>query len=980
MIDAPSWECDAVLSDGAAVHIRTISPDDGPRLVAFHSHLSPDTVYLRFFGAHPRLSPAEIERFTHVDGRGRVALVATLNEDIIGVARYDRSETNPREAEVAFVISDDHQGRGLGTLLLEQLAAHARAGGIGVFRAQTLPHNAPMLDVFRRAGFEHHAHYDQGVVDVHMDLAPTETLAAAIEERHRLAAVHSIERLLKPRSIAVIGAGEKTGTIGHEVFANLIDGNFCGPLYPVHPTAQTVAGVKAYPTVTDVPDHVDLAVIAVPSNQVASIIEQCAEAGVRTAVVISAGFAEVDTDGGLKQGQLVRQAHGGGMRVVGPNCMGVINTAADVQMNATFAPVAPRPGRVAFASQSGGLGIAVLEEVARRGIGLSSFVSMGNKADVSGNDLLQYWAQDPDTDVILLVPGVLRRRPPVRAGRPAGVTPQTDHRRQGRSDHLRPAGRVVAHGRPGHPRCGRRRPVRPHRRHPGGHPRRPPRRRPSGRQPAHPGRTQSRHRWQRRRPRNPGRRRLRIRRTARGGAVRGHAGRAAFLPAPRRRPHQPRRHGRLRQRRRLSADPPPGPSRRRRRRGHRHLRPTPRDRRRRRRPGHRHRRQATRPNRSWPASSGWRPHRPRSSPPTSPFRTSRSPSPPSGPWPTPATYGQWRRRSPGHPVAFADIDVESGRRLIRETLDIRPQGGWLAAADAYRLLDTYRIGRPRGEMVATASDAAQAASAIGYPVALKAGAADLLHKTDKGAVRLGLRSASEVEQAYAEMEHGLGDTMGGALVQAMAEPGVEVIVGIVHDRAFGPLLMYGTGGTTVELFGDRTLQILPITDTDTAELVRSTRGSALLFGYRGSPPVDVAGLEDLILRVAQLAQDHPQIAEMDLNPVIVGRHGAVAVDAKLRIAPVDPDPTIRLTPSHRSHDRCRQDAVEPSPRYQRRRQPSARPNNRLEPDPFIANQMYPRSSDQKPNSSAVSRRPVTWPGTIRTILGLSPGAQGATPR
>ena len=217
-----------------------------------------------------------------------------------------------------------------------------------------------------------------------------------------LAAVHSIERLLKPRSIAVIGAGEKTGTIGHEVFANLIAGNFCGPVYPVHPSAQAVAGVKAYPTVTDVPDPVDLAVIAVPSNQVASVIEQCAEAGVQTAVVISAGFAEVDTDGGRKQGQVVRQAHGGGMRVVGPNCMGVINTAADVQMNATFAPVAPRPGRVAFASQSGGLGIAVLEEVARRGIGLSSFVSMGNKADVSGNDLLQYWAQDPDTDVILL--------------------------------------------------------------------------------------------------------------------------------------------------------------------------------------------------------------------------------------------------------------------------------------------------------------------------------------------------------------------------------------------------------------------------------------------------------------------------------------------------------------------------------------------------------------------------------------------------
>lgn len=892
MIDAPPWECDAVLSDGAAVHIRTISPDDGPRLVAFHSHLSPDTIYLRFFGAHPRLSPAEIERFTHVDGRGRVALVATLNEDIIGVARYDRSETDPREAEVAFVISDDHQGRGLGTLLLEQLAAHARAGGIGVFRAQTLPHNAPMLDVFRRAGFEHHAHYDQGVVDVHMDLTPTETLAAAIEERHRLAAVHSIERLLKPRSIAVIGAGEKPGTIGHEVFANLIDGNFCGPLYPVHPTAPAIAGIKAYPTVIHIPDQIDLAVIAVPSNQVASVIEQCAEAGVHTAVVISAGFAEVDTDGGLKQGQLVRQAHGGGMRVVGPNCMGVINTAVDVQMNATFAPIAPSPGRVAFASQSGGLGIAVLEEVARRGIGLSSFVSMGNKADVSGNDLLQYWAQDPDTDVILLYLesfGDARRfaqvarqaslqKPivAVKAGRTASgqraasshtaalATPDAAvdalfaHTGVIRVDTLEdllgvaqvvgsqpiPAGhRVAIVGNAGGP----------------------------GILAADACETAGLH--------------VAELSAATQAELRSFLPSAAGLTNPVDMVASATGDDYLRTLRLVLADDdvdaviaifvpplvtdaddvaraiataardtakpvvasfvglasPPAPL----------VSPD-----------------VTVPNFSFPESA---------------VRALAHAS----------DYGRWRRRPPGHPVAFADIDIESGRRLIREALETRPQGGWLAAEDAYRLLDTYRIGRPRFETVATASDAARVASAIGYPVALKAGAADLVHKTDKGAVRLGLNSASEIEQAYADMELGLGDSMGGAFVQAMAEPGVEVIVGIVHDRAFGPLLMYGTGGTTVELFGDRTLQVLPITDTDTAELVRSTRGSALLFGYRGAPPVDVAGLEDLILRVAQLAQDHPQIAEMDLNPIIVGPRGAVAVDAKLRIAPVDPDPTIR---------------------------------------------------------------------------------------
>ena len=760
MIDAPAWECDAVLSDGAAVHIRTISPDDGPRLVAFHSHLSPDTIYLRFFGAHPRLSPAEIERFTHVDGRGRVALVATLNEDIIGVARYDRSETDPREAEVAFVISDDHQGRGLGTLLLEQLAAHARAGGIGVFRAQTLPHNAPMLDVFRRAGFEHHAHYDQGVVDVHMDLTPTETLAAAIEERHRLAAVHSIERLLKPRSIAVIGAGEKTGTIGHEVFANLIAGRFCGPIYPVHPTAQTVAGVKAYPTITDVPDHIDLAVIAVPSNQVASVIEQCAEAGVQTAVVISAGFAEVDADGGRKQGQLVRQAHGGGMRVVGPNCMGVINTAADVQMNATFAPVAPtaRSSRRSRRSPAGSGSLSSRKSPAAASGCPASFpweTRPTSAATISSNTGPRIptptsssctWSPSVTPAGSLQVARQASLQKPivaVKAGRTASgqraasshtaalATPDaavdalfahTGVIRVDTLEDLLGVAQVV------------------------------------GSQPI------------------PAGRRVAIVGNAGGpGILAADACESAglqvaelsaatqaelrsFLPAAAGVTNPVDMVASASAEDYLQ-DAPPGAGRRRRRRGRRHLRATPRDRRRRRGPGHSHRRQRQ-PNPSWPASSGWRPHRRHSSPPRSPCRTFRSPSPPSVRWPTPVTYGEWRRRSPGNPVTFADIDIESGRRLIRAALDTRPQGGWLAAADAYRLLDTYRIGHPRGEMVATASEAAQAASAIGYPVALKAGAAELLHKTDKGAVRLGLKSGSEVEQAYAEMELGLGDEHG----------------------------------------------------------------------------------------------------------------------------------------------------------------------------------------------------------------------------
>ena len=372
----------------------------------FWSSFTPDSPLipsiLRFFSAHAHLRPEEVKRFTEVDGHERMALVATLGDEIVGVGRFDRTRERPAEAEVAFVVSDAHQGRGIGTLLLEHLAAYAVTQGVTAFLAETLPVNQPMQEVFRRAGFVEHSHFDQGVVEIRMDLVPDEHFQAAVEDRARQATVNSIDRLLRPRSVAVIGAGRERGTIGHEIFHNLVTGGFTGPVYPIHPTAATVEGVKAYPTIEAVPGEVDLAVVVVPRGVVADAVEMCGAKGVRSVVVISAGFAEIGEDGGSAQDQLVHRARGAGMRLVGPNCFGVINTAKDVSLNATFAPVAPAPGRVAFVSQSGGLGIAVLEEARRHGIGLSSFVSVGNKADVSGNDLIQYWEQDPGTDVILL--------------------------------------------------------------------------------------------------------------------------------------------------------------------------------------------------------------------------------------------------------------------------------------------------------------------------------------------------------------------------------------------------------------------------------------------------------------------------------------------------------------------------------------------------------------------------------------------------
>src|ERR671918_1882463 len=392
------WTSDVVLVDGGTARIRPIEPSDGPALVAFHGRLSPESVYARFFSAKPTLTDAEVERFTHVDHDARVALVAELGDRLVGVARYDRT-ADEREAEVAFVVADEHQGRGIGTVLLEHLAAAARERGITRFVAETLPGNRKMLEVFRGAGFDETTSSGDGVVYVELAIEPTDRARAVVEAREHRAEARSVARLLTPRSVAVVGASRNPATVGHQVLRNLLAGGFDGPVYPVNPGAAHVASVKAYPTILDVPDDVDLAVVAVPATAVLDVIEQCGQKGVAGLVVLSAGFDEV-AGGAVAQAGLRDRAHRHGMRLVGPNCIGVVNTA--VGLNATFSPYAPRPGRIAMQSQSGALGIAVLERSARIGLGVSSFVSVGNKADVSGNDLLQYWEDDPGTDVVLL--------------------------------------------------------------------------------------------------------------------------------------------------------------------------------------------------------------------------------------------------------------------------------------------------------------------------------------------------------------------------------------------------------------------------------------------------------------------------------------------------------------------------------------------------------------------------------------------------
>ncbi len=412
-------ECDVLLSDGRTARLRAIRPDDGPALRRLGEQLSSESVYFRFFSPRRSIGEEEIAHFATVDYQDRLALVALVDAELVAVARYDRCPVPPSgtgsasepalspqgggdEAEVAFVVRDDHQGRGLGTVLLEHLASAAGQRRIGRFVADTLPENYRMLNVFRSAGFEEHALLDSGVIRVTLELALRPEYLERVEERDWTAAVRSIEHILRPGAIAVLSDTGKRRLVGDDIVRNLLAGGFTGAVYPVGGKEEWVAGVRAYPSISEVPTPIDLAVLALTGPQLSQAVRECGAKGVGGLVVVASGAGERDTATAGSDRDLVELAREFGMRLVGPDCMGVINTCPEVAMNASVAKSPPPPGRIAFSSQSGGLGIALLGDLGNRGLGISSFVSLGNKADVSGNDLLRFWEDDPETDVILL--------------------------------------------------------------------------------------------------------------------------------------------------------------------------------------------------------------------------------------------------------------------------------------------------------------------------------------------------------------------------------------------------------------------------------------------------------------------------------------------------------------------------------------------------------------------------------------------------
>jgi acetyl coenzyme A synthetase (ADP forming)-like protein len=884
---------DIALRDGSTVSMRPVSARDEPALLAFLRALSADSRLLRFFSAGADLV-GQARQFAQADGATAYGLIATTGStrEIVGHAGYVRESAD--SAEVAFAIAETRQGHGLATLLLAHLATHAHDQGISTFTAVVRPDNHRMIGVFRESGFPVEVHAGSDIVSVAL---PTELSAAGwerFEQREKIASVAAVDLVLAPRAVAVIGASRRRGTVGGEILHNILAGDFQGVIYPVNPSATSVQSLRAYSSVAELPEVPDLAVIAVPAAGVVEVARQCGEAGVNALVVISAGFAEVGKDGAERQRELLEVCRSFGMRLVGPNCLGVLNTATQVQLNATFMPRTPQNGNVGFLSQSGGLGIAIVDAANQLQLGLSAFVSIGNKADLSGNDFIQYWEQDPNTNVIVLylesfgnarkfariARRVAHTKPivAVKSGRSAAgaratsshtgallaasdVTVDALFRQAGviRTDTLgelfdvaallssQPAprgNRVVILTNAGGPgilcadACAT-----------------------NGLEVVE----------------LPSTLRARLRRflpaeagiddpvdmiaTATAADYRkaiealGRAGIADVI---------------------IAIFVPPLVT------------------------------EAVDVAAAISAAAERIPddvslatvfmadagipvalHRKGNPIPVYAFPEVAARAVGHA-----ARYGAWRDAPAGQVPVFDDCRTEEAAAVIATALGRGVD--WLAPPDVARLLDCYGLPTPATREVADAAAAGRAAAEIGGQVALKAIAKGLLHKSDAGGVRVGLRPA-QVQRAAEQMKATLaeaGFALEGFLVQEMASPGVELIVGVVQDRAFGPLVACGAGGTSTELLGDVAVRLTPLSDLDAHEMLRALKVFPLLDGYRGADPCDVPGLEQLLRRVGALVEAHPEIAELDLNPVVAHPGGPLILDARIRVEQCESAPPL----------------------------------------------------------------------------------------
>lgn len=864
------WEADIVLRDGGTAHLRPITPQDAEALQRFHMAQSPESTYLRFFAPMPQLSEKDLRKFTHVDHRDRVALIALVGDDIIGVGRYERLDE--RQAEVAFNVADAHQGRGLGSVLLEHLAVAARENGIHRFVAEVLPQNRKMVTVFQEAGYEVTHHFEEGVISLAFDIDPTDRSLAVMEAREHRAEANSLAALLSPRSVVVVGASREPDSIGARVLQHLVDSGFTGPVLAVNPEAFELHGVQSYAHVREVPGPVDLAVVVVPAESVVEVVRQCAGIGVKGVVVISSGFAEVGAEGLARQRELVRVARANGMRVVGPNSFGVLNTDPRVRLNASLAPMWPPAGRLGLFSQSGALSVAVLSSAARRGLGVSSFVSAGNRADVSGNDCMQYWEEDPATAVVgLYLESIGNPRKFSRIARRLSRSKPVVVLKSGISGYGVPPGHAVRTSRA--PREALDAMFRQ----------------------AGVIRVENLHQlfdvaqMLVHQPLPSGDRIGVVGNSDALAALVADAatswgleiGAPPVLVHPEAGVEEFR--GALEQ---VYADdrldavvvcfiPPLGTV----------------------------DVEIVRVLQQVAAAS----QRPTvacllgmrgvtdavvgmNSPGYEPAVERAVPA-----YPTPedavralvaaVRHAQWRRRPIGTRVDPPGIDRAAARDLVEKRLAgvEHPAGVRLAPADVEALLGYYGVRLWPTEYVRTGAEAVAAADRLGWPVALKTTDERLRHRAELGGVRLGIDNPYELRGHVEEMREIAGEeTL--LVVQRMAGPGVACVVRTMEDALFGPIVSFGLAGDASDLLGDVAHRIPPLTDVDVDDLVRSVRAAPRLTGYRGSPAVDLEALRDVVARVSCLADDLPEVADLELNPVMVCRRGLAVAGATARLA------------------------------------------------------------------------------------------------
>lgn len=858
------WAADVLASDGRAVRLRPMTPADSDKLVEFHSTLSERTRYLRYFGPYPTMSAKDLAHFTTVNYTSRVALLMELGDEMIAVGSYEglAEVGDGKSAEVAFVVADHHQGRGLGPILLEHLAGAAAENGLERFVAEVLAENRHMVSVFREAGYQVKRSYDGGIVHLEFDIDPTEALLSVRNARERAAEARSVHNVLSPKSVAVIGASADPFKVGHAVLVNLLGAGFTGPIYPVNAEHRSVCGVRAYASVREIPDDLDLAVIAVPARAMDSVLDDCLAKGVKALVVVSSGFSDSGPEGLEQERRLVHAARAHGMRVVGPNALGVANTDSAIGLNSTLAPVLPGRGRIGFFCQSGALGIQILDGAAKRRLGLSTFVSAGNRGDVSGNDLLQYWDTDPDTDVVLLylesfgnprkfsriARRVARSKPivAVKSGRHAvppalaatGVeiddaTVRALFEQSGvvQVDSIAQlfdcAGLFAYQPLPAGPRV------------------------------AVVGNS-----------------------TALGvlsaDAVRGE-GLMAGDPVDLGAAASPEEFGAAVKAALDSADvdsvlavfvPPIALA----------AKPYA---------------EALRD-----AAAGA----------TKPILTTflaeeglaemlsvrgedgnpQWGSVPSYPGPERAAvslsrawrYAAWRQLPVSPMSRPSGIDEVEARRLVADWLDHEGER-WLADEEVAALLRCYGIDVIPYEEVDGAEAAVAAATEIGYPVAVKARDEDWRRRPDLAGVRLDLWSDDAVRSAVAALTELTGSSV--AMVQTMAHKGINCVLAVQDDPSFGSVISFGLAGVITSLLGDRAYRVLPVTEDEARALIDAPKAAPLLRGYGPGEPVDREALVDLVHRVSSMIDDIPEVRDLACDPILVAEVGATILEARVRI-------------------------------------------------------------------------------------------------